>query len=115
MNIFIKDFFSSKLIKKTVITVMILSVTLFAAQSSFACFAVIVGKDASNDGSVLVGHDEQNSGNLFVNFRKIPRIHYKKGTVVDLKNGGTISQVSETNAYLWSEIPGATSSDGYIN
>ncbi|HJO93116.1 MAG TPA: C69 family dipeptidase [Victivallales bacterium] len=94
---------------------MILFVTVFSAQSLFACFAVVVGKNASTDGSVLVGHDEQNSGNLFINFRKIPRMHYKKGAVVDLKNGGKIPQVSETNAYLWSEIPGATSSDNYIN
>jgi len=115
MNVCGVNLFSRKSAKKSFIAGIILLVTIFSAQSLFACFAVVVGKDASTDGSVLVGHDEQNTGNLFVNFRKIPRMHYKKGAVINLKNGGKIPQVSETNSYLWSEIPSATSSDNYIN
>jgi len=88
---------------------------VFVCQPLIACFTIVVGKDASSNGSVLVGHDEQNTGNLSVNFRKIPRMHYSKDAMVDLKNGGKIPQVAETNAFLWSEIPGATSSDGYLN
>jgi len=107
-----KNLLSQKFIK-TAFTLEI--ILFFSIPSLFACFTVVVGKDASSNGCVLVGHDEQNSGNLFVNFRKIPKMHYSKGAKVDLKNGGKIPQVAETNAFLWSEIPGATSSDGYLN
>lgn len=49
------------------------------ASSAFACYAVVVGKNASADGSVLLGHNEQNDGVRFLNFRRIPRLAYSDG------------------------------------
>ena len=93
-----------------------IAVVVCATTSSvWACYAVVVGKDASVDGSVLVGHNEQNTGVRFLNFRKIPRMKHSAGSVVNLQGGGHVSQVPETYAFLWSENPGIPFSDGYMN
>lgn len=49
-----------------------------STSSVFACYAVVVGKGASADGSVLVGHNEQNGGTRLLNFRKIPRVSFAR-------------------------------------
>ena len=79
------------------------------------CFGIIVGKDASYDGSVLIGHNEQNALNSYINFRKIPRLKHENGKSINLQNGGKIPQIPETYSFLWSENPGQSSGDSYIN
>ena len=39
---------------------LIVAICLFFNQQVYGCFAVIVGKNASSDGSVVFGHLEQN-------------------------------------------------------
>jgi dipeptidase len=85
------------------------------ASSANGCYAVVVGKDASTDGAVLLGHNEQNYGQRYLNFRKVPRIEYKAGEMAKLQGGAEIPQVKESYAFLWSENPGTTYSDGYLN
>ena len=80
-----------------------------------ACYAVIVGRDASADGSVLVGHNEENYGQRILNFRRIPRRRFQPGETVRLQRGGKLEQVPETWSLLWSENPGLEFSDGYCN
>jgi len=92
----------------------ILAVGSFASSAS-GCYAVVVGKDASTDGAVLLGHNEQNDGPRFLNFRKIPRIEHKAGEMVKLQGETEIPQIKESYAFLWSENPGTTYSDGYFN
>ena len=82
---------------------------------AWACYAVIVGREASIDGSVLVGHNEQNGGRRILNFRRIPRRQFREDAVVQLHRGGRLEQVPETWSYLWSENPGLEFSDAYIN
>lgn len=95
-----------------------LSLTLLLVWSdsrAWACYAVVVGKKASADGSVLVGHNEQNGGRRILNFRLIPRQRFEKGATVQLRRGGELAQVRETYAFLWSENPGLEFSDSYLN
>lgn len=83
--------------------------------SVWACYAVIVGRVASADGSVLVGHNEQNGGRRILNFRRIPRRRFDADAVVQLRRGGRLEQVPETWSFLWSENPGLEFSDAYVN
>ena len=92
----------------------ILAVGSFAS-SAIGCYAVVVGKDASEDGAVLLGHNEQNYGQRYLNFRKVPRIQHKVGEMIKLQGGAEIPQVKESYAFLWSENPGIAYSDGYLN
>jgi dipeptidase len=95
---------------------VLLFVSIFHASFARAdCFAVIVGKKASADGSVLVGHNEQNGGRVILNYRCVPRMKHKPGLKVTLKNGGTLPEVAETNAMIWREMPGLDFSDSYFN
>jgi hypothetical protein len=64
------------------------------AAPSWACYAVIVGRLASADGSVLVGHNEQNGGQRLANLRKIPRRQLAAGATVPLQRGGALAQVA---------------------
>ena len=95
---------------------VMLAVVGLPACSVLACTAVVVGRRASADGSVLLGHNEQNGGGgRFLNFRKVPRITHKPGRKVTLRGGAKVPQVRQTAALLWSENPGLVSSDGYLN
>ncbi|HUU58726.1 MAG TPA: C69 family dipeptidase [Phycisphaerae bacterium] len=97
-------------------TLVMLVVVGLPACSVLACTAVVVGRRASADGSVLLGHNEQNGGRgRFLNFRKVPRITHKPGRKVTLRGGARVPQVRQTAALLWSENPGLVSSDGYLN
>ncbi|MHC4664254.1 MAG: dipeptidase [Planctomycetota bacterium] len=100
------------------ITVLVatLVVAFCAASAAFAdCFAVVVGKKASADGSVIVGHNEQNGGRMIASYRYIPRMKFGEGAVVKLRRGGEIPQVKETFAFLWQEVPNCEWSDSYFN
>ena len=79
------------------------------------CYAVIVGRDASADGSVLVGHNEENYDRRILNFRRIPRRTFQPGATVRLQRGGKLKRIPETWSFLWSENPGLEFSDGYCN
>ncbi len=88
---------------------------LATVPPTHACNALLVGKQASRDGAVLFGHLEQNSGDRILNFRCVPRRTHAPGSIVRLRNGGTLPQVEETWAFLWSQNPGLRFSDSYLN
>lgn len=79
------------------------------------CFAVIVGRAASADGSVLLGHNEQNSGRPILSLRRVPGLRYAESDVVRLHRGGELPQVEQTWGLLWSEMPGREFSDTHLN
>ncbi|MFA5193995.1 MAG: C69 family dipeptidase [Verrucomicrobiia bacterium] len=81
----------------------------------WACDAIIVGRAASADGSVIVGHNEENALDRVLEFHKIPRQQHPAGSVVRLQFGGQIEEVPETLSFLWSENPELSYSDGYLN
>jgi len=80
-----------------------------------ACFTVVVGKDASADGSVLFGHLEQNGGLRKMSYRYVPRMQHEPGSMVQLRRGGEWPQPEETYAFLWTNNIGIEFSDGYFN
>ena len=85
------------------------------APDALGCYAIIVGRKASADGSVLVGHNEQNGGRRIINFRRIPSQQFPEGAMVRLRRGGQLPRVRTTAALLWSENPGQEFSDAYLN
>jgi len=93
----------------------VLFVVLLPAARLWACYAVVVGRQASADGSVLVGHNEENGGRRVLLFRVVPAREFAAGAVARLRRGGTLPQVPKTCSYLWSEIPGLEFSDAYLN
>ena len=97
-------------------TFILFSVILVAQENTndYNCFSILVGKDASVDGSVMLAHNEDDGGNRMVNWYKVPKPKsYNKS--ITLKRGHKIDQVSEVNAYLWFEIPELEFSDSYMN
>ena len=90
-------------------------ICLMPAAPCEACFAVVVGKEASVDGYVIMAHNEDDDPPQIVNHYKVPRKKHAPGEKVRLRNGGELNQVEETWSYIWSEMPGMLYSDGYIN
>lgn len=76
---------------------------------------ILVGKDASADGSVIMAHADWWGGRPYYNFRKVPRMKHEPGATVALTAEESIPQVAETYAYLWAEMKGATYSDVCMN
>lgn len=84
-------------------------------QSQYNCFSILVGKNATDDGSVLFAHNEDDGGINLVNWYKVPRLTHQKGENISLINGGQIPQVNKTFSFLWLEMPEQTFSDSYMN
>ena len=101
--------------KVSILIFIILLLAIISSSSVYACYAVIAGKNATADGSVLFAHSELNSGQRFLNFRVVPRIKYEPGAVIQLTNGGIYPEVSESYSFIWSENFGMRGSDSYIN
>ncbi|MDB4584262.1 C69 family dipeptidase [Draconibacterium sp.] len=80
----------------------------------YNCFSVLVGKNASVEGTLLFGHNDDDGFQL-VNYYLEPGKNYPKGTEQTLQYGGRISQVPTTNKFLWMEVPGMEVSDGFLN
>lgn len=79
------------------------------------CFAVVVGKKASVDGSVLFGHSEQNCGANLIHYRRIPRRRHAQGATMRLCGGALLPLPLETWSFLWTEAPGLEFSDNCFN
>jgi dipeptidase len=101
--------------QRPVVILIILVCTLLAARPCRACFSIVVGRGASADGCVIVGHNEDDEAPQIVNHHKVPRHTYPAGSTVKLRNSGSLEQVPQTWAYIWSEMPGLLFSDSYVN
>lgn len=62
------------------------------------CFAVVAGKDATTDGSVMLAHNEDDPGEQMLNIYNVPR-----------------NEAAGTNKYLWIEFPGMAVADAFLN
>ena len=80
----------------------LLAASLFQVEAhnfdDFNCFAVLAGRHATTDGSVLLAHNEDDSGEQMLNIYTVPR-NEQKGT----------------SKYLWIEFPGMKVADAALN
>jgi dipeptidase len=79
------------------------------------CYAIVVGKACTVDGSVLYAHNEDSGANRAVNHWKVPRHLRAAGERQTLVDGGTLASVPATQAYIWCQMPGLKYSDSYLN
>jgi dipeptidase len=84
-------------------------------KSDLNCFSVLVGKNASVDGSVFFAHNEDDEGENFVDIHKVTGIRHNPGEKqIFVDSLDSISEVSETYGYLW--ISGsAYNEEQYLN
>ena len=88
---------------KLPIVVLLIASMLLQALPCEGCFSIVVGKDASTDGSVIMAHNEDDTPPQIVHHSKMPRKKHAPGAKVTLRNGGHLDQVAETWAYIWSD------------
>ncbi len=100
--------------KSFFLILFLVTLNIFLIPDNKNCFTIIVGKNASADGSVIIAHNEDDQGKLFVNVHKIHSTLHKKNELIKLKNNGYITQIRKTSGFLWLEIPGKDFSDSYF-
>jgi dipeptidase len=79
------------------------------------CFTILVGKDASADGSVMVAHNEDDRGDIVVNLRKIRARDYGAPQKVALGNGAFYETDGKTAGFLWIEATTQEFADSFVN
>ena len=84
-------------------------------QEDLNCYSVLVGRNATIDGSVMFAHNEDDWGERIVNWYKVPQSKHNDFDSIVLKNGGKMKQANETWSYLWLELPELEFSDTYMN
>lgn len=81
----------------------------------FNCFSILIGKEATVDGSVMLAHNEDDGGERIVNLYKVPLKHNDKTDNIILRRKSVLPQEFLTYEYLWLEIPELEFSDSYMN
>ena len=73
-------------------------VSVAVAEDNLNCFAVLVGKNASTDGSVLLAHNEDDPDEQMMNVYTVPR-----------------NEKTGENKRIWIEFPGMEVADAALN
>ncbi|MFC1651336.1 dipeptidase [Candidatus Latescibacterota bacterium] len=97
------------------IGLIVLILIIWIDQTRGDCFSIVVGKDATEDGSVLFGHNEDNARKFVAGLRRISRLEHTDEERLILKNGFSIPQVKTTYGYWWLQMPERDHSDTFIN
>lgn len=84
-------------------------------NTDFNCFSILVGKNASVDGSVMLAHNEDDGGEQFLNWYIVERQTHAKDDKFAFRRGGSIEQPAMTYKYLWLELPKMEVSDSFLN
>lgn len=98
---------------KVYLSLILILLTLFSvSMNSFSCMDVIVGKDATVDGSVMTSHTVDGWYDSDLNIRVVPGQKFPEGAMADVywglvreevnqpKKIGEIPQVAETYTYF---------------
>lgn len=85
-------------LKNLLCSVLFLSTFLNLNGQDFDCFAILAGKNATADGSVLFAHNEDDGGEQMLNMYVVPA-NPAKGTA----------------KYIWAEFPGQSVADAFMN
>lgn len=86
----------------------------YGGEPAFDCFALVAGKNATADGSVITAHNEDVNAPA-VNIFKVPSRTHGPGEQITLRKGGTVPQAESTLGSLWINVPGWDVCDSYIN
>ncbi|MBI4945854.1 MAG: C69 family dipeptidase [Bacteroidetes bacterium] len=76
------------------------------------CFTILVGKNASTDGSVFLAHNEDDAGELIVDLHKVPR--GSSGSKIRISDSSFIKSNIQ-NSYLWIEVQAQDFADEFMN
>lgn len=85
------------------------------AHGPFDCFAVLVGKDASVDGSVLLAHNEDDGGEQFLNWYIVDRQPLPPADRFAVPPPAGSPPRTTTHKYFWLELPKMHVSDSFMN
>jgi dipeptidyl aminopeptidase/acylaminoacyl peptidase/dipeptidase len=95
--------------------ILVLIALCFLSAPSTACTALIAGSGTTADGSLLFAKTEDDTRDDIDFLWRIPRRQHEAGSVVRLKRGGIVPQVSQTWALLWDQVPGTDYSSTVVN
>ncbi|MDR2848416.1 MAG: C69 family dipeptidase [Bacteroidales bacterium] len=100
---------------KNIILWLCILFPLCGNAQEFNCYTLIAGCKATVDGSVMMAHNEDDGGEQMLNWYRIPALQHSPDQYLLFRNGGREQLPSQTNGYLWLELPKMEVSDGYLN
>ena len=107
------------MMKKIIFGVLVMFSLVFVAaaggRQDANCYTIIVGRNASVDGSVIVAHNEDDSGAIIVNLRKIKARDYGAPQRVGLGRGAAYDTDGKSLGFLWIEATTQEFADSFIN
>lgn len=80
--------------------VILLLMLALSATLAIACTSILVGKDASIDGSVLASKNEDQSTEACQQIERVERVLHEPGTMWTLQSGRQVPNVAEEWAYV---------------
>jgi len=103
--------------KRFLISLILVSVLFLSTSGKeFNCFTILVGSEASADGSVFLAHNEDDSYDNFVNIYKLPGKNLHTGNPsIQLKNGAIFNSENKQIPSLWLQLPNQEFADAYLN
>lgn len=81
---------------KRLLTILVLCAASLCNAQDLDCFAIVAGREATVDGSVLFAHNEDGGGEMMLNVYVVPA-------------------TNKTVRYIWCEFPGRAAADSYMN
>ncbi len=84
-------------------------------ETTFNCFTVIAGKDATTDGSVLMGHNEDDWGEQMLSMYIVPHRHFHNGDLLRLEGNAPIPQPEHAAKHFWVQMVAQDFADLYLN
>ncbi len=95
--------------------IFFLSLLPATAENTQACFSMVAGKSATEDGSVLLAHNEDNGTDDIAGMVKIERMPYQSSKWDILYDGVHPDHIKANYAYLCMQMPYVTYSDNILN
>lgn len=95
--------------------IILLLLPLSTRAQNFNCFSILVGNQATTNGSVMLAHNEDDHGERLVNFYKLPAQWHQPTDSFSLTKGASMAHAPKTAACLWLNMPDMHFSDSYLN
>jgi dipeptidase len=102
--------------KRMILFLVLCGSMMFAtAQKHHDCFSVVVGREATADGSVLFAHNEDDYGKVHFNMYRVPTPKSVGATASISASAENEVNTAPKVGFHWLEMPGMDFSDSFMN
>ena len=94
-----------KYLSKKLMILVLCGVLLLSIQSCFACTAVYVGQNATDDGSIIFGRSNDYPDNYGNHITVTPAVENESGRYMPVNNNGSVKAEIPATTYQYTSTP----------